>query len=229
MKKLKWFCLLISLLSADALHANDNLLLYGVEIAPDNPYLYLGAIIPVVTENDTWVIRLWSDISEYEYDAYSTTIKAQSRNMHIAIGNQFIHDNGWLTAYLGYAYNHTDLDPVDPANEVRGTNKQLLVSADGEMSLPSCDNNLNYGISYLLEQKAYWARVRPICWTLKEYKVGFEVVNHGDDHYNHLQLGGVLYNNALSAGTNITLKAGYTIAEKSDDFPYLGFEFSTRY
>ena len=81
----------------------------------------------------------------------------------------------------------------------------------------------------MLKQKAYWLRARPICWTVREHKVGFEIVNHGDANYNQLQLGGVLYQDVLSANTDITYKAGFTFSQKSENHPYLGIEFTTRY
>ena len=229
MKHLKRYLLLVLLLSGNTLHANDNLLLYGEEISPGNPYLYLGTIIPIKIKNDPWVLRLWSDISNYEYDSGNTKIEAESRNLHIALGKQFIHRTGWLTAYLGYAYNNTTLDPVDIGNDTRGINKQILLSADGQITQPTCDHDINYGISYMLQQKAYWLRARPICWTVREHKVGFEIVNHGDANYNLLQLGGVLYQEVLNSDIDITYKAGFTFSQKSDNLPYIGFEITTRY
>lgn len=68
-----------------------------------------------------------------------------------------------------------------------------------------------------------------MCWSYQGYKTGFELVAHGDRNYRHLQLGGLLYNQALSGRTHYTLKAGVTHTRESETFPYLGIEFTTLY
>jgi hypothetical protein len=147
----------------------------------------------------------------------------------MALGKQFMHQQGWMNIYLGLSRNTTDLNPDDPGNDSAGTKTQGLISLDGEYNSTSCDHVIIYGASYLLDQQAYWWRVRPICWSYNKKRAGFEVVNHGDENYNHVQLGGVLYNTTLSDNTDYSIKAGLTHTQDSDLFPYIGIEFTTRY
>ena len=209
--------------------ASDRLLLYGTELSPESNYVYLGTIIPVEYFQQSYFIRLWSDFQTYSYEKNSLDIDAESRNVQLAFGKQFGLQHGWINIYLGYAFNNTELDPDDPANQSRGRESQLLVTADGEYNRASCDQNINYGVSYLLDQQAYWLRLRPICWTYYETGAGFEIVYHGDKEYNHIQLGGVIYNKTLNDNTSYTLKGGVTRTQDSDIFPYIGIEMTTRY
>lgn len=229
MKLLKLSLLILLISRPDLLNADNRLLLYGTELSKESSYVYLGTIIPWQYKQDNYFLRLWSDMQFYEYQAGSQTIDVDSENIHMALGKQFLHQQGWMNIYLGLTRNTTDLAPDDPANESAGTQTQGLISLDGEYRSASCDHQIIYGASYLFDQQAYWWRVRPICWTYKETAAGFEVVNHGDKNYNHVQLGGVLYNRLLSDNTDYTLKAGLTYTQDSDTFAYIGIEFTTRY
>lgn len=136
------------------IRANDNLLLYGTEISRDSAYLYLGTIVPISQDRQTWFARLWSDAQTYEYDSNGEVIDAESRTLQLALGRQFMHEAGWFNLYLGYARNNTQLEPEDPGNDTRGRYGQGLISLDGEYALTGCDHKMNYGLSYLAEQKA---------------------------------------------------------------------------
>lgn len=212
-----------------SLQANDNMFLYGTELSPQSAYLYAGTIVPVVYDEDQYFLRLWSDVLMYEYAAPPLTIDAESKNLQFSLGRQFTHDLGWFNAYLGYALNNTQLKPDDVNNDSRGSHSQLILSVDGEYDLSSCEHRLNYGVSYALDQAAYWFRIRPVCWTYQQKKIGFEWVNHGDKNYRHTQLGGLIYNEEITQNTVYTLKGGLTITQDSSVFPYIGVEFTTMY
>lgn len=224
------------------LQAKDNLLLYGTELSPESSYYYLGTIIPINYQEDNYYLRLWTDFLTYEYDSsyfeevapsefeeVDFTVEAKSKNIQLSLGRQFLHDSGWFNVYLGYASNDTTLKPDDLSNDSRGKHNQFIISADGDYKLTGCEHNLSYGVSYALDQKGYWFRVRPICWTYQKKKVGFELVSHGDSNYRHVQLGAVLFNELLSSATDYSIKTGLTATQDSDVFPYIGIEFTTRY
>lgn len=221
--------LIVLLLMMPATHAEDRLLLYGAELSPESRYFYLGTIVPIRTDESTWFIRLWSDTQMYEYENDIQTSDVDSDSLQLSLGRQLLHDNGWINLYLGYAVSHTVTDPDDPGNESAGRHKQGVISFDGEYRMKDCDHNLIYGASYLFDREAYWLRIRPICWSLDDAGLGYEVVNHGDNSYNHTQLGVVYYNKALTESTHYTLKGGVTFTRDSDAFPYIGIEFTTQY
>lgn len=229
MKLLKASLLILLIFRPDLLNADNRLLLYGTELAEESSYIYLGTIIPWQYNQDSYFLRLWSDVQIYEYQSNGQTIDVDSTNIQLAMGKQFLLQQGWINLYLGLTRNTTDLTPEDPGNDSAGTNTQGLVSLDGEYNSASCDHEILYGASYLFDQQAYWCRVRPICWSYNDKRAGFEIVNHGDENYSHIQLGGVLYNMTISDNTDYTLKAGLTHTQDSDLFPYFGIEFTTRY
>ena len=229
MKLLQSILLILLICRPDLLNADNRLLLYGTELSEESSYIYLGTIIPWQYSQDTYYLRLWSDAQIYEYQSNDQTIDVDSENIQLSIGKQFLHEQGWMSIYLRLTRNTTDLEPDEPGNDSAGTNTQGLISLDGEYNSSTCDHGIIYGASYLFDQRAYWWRVRPVCWSRKSIDVGFEVVNHGDKNYNHVQLGGVLYNMAISNNTDYTLKAGLTHTQDSNSFAYIGIEFTTRY
>lgn len=229
MKLLQSSLLILLICRPDLLNADNRLLLYGTELAEESSYIYLGTIIPLQHNQDTYFLRLWSDAQLYNYQASEQTIDVDSNNLQLAAGKQFLHKHGWINIYLGLSRNTTDLKPADPGNDSAGKHSQGLISLDGEQNSLSCDHKIIYGTSYLLDQQAYWWRVRPICWSYNGNAAGFELVNHGDKNYNHIQLGGVLHNMSINDNTDYTLKAGLTHTQDSNLFAYIGVEFTTRY
>ena len=211
------------------LKANDRLFLYGTEISSEGAYYYLGMIIPVNFNNEDYFLRLWSDMPTYEYDNNTSIIKAQSKNLQVSVGTQFTQDFGLNNLYLGYAINNTEFTPDDLNNESRGRHGQLAISVDGAYKVFSCDDDLNYGVSYLFDKGAYWLRLRSVCWRYKEKKLGVELVSHGDSDYRHTQLGAILSNEKISTHTYYSLKAGLTMPQDLDVFPYIGIELTTLY
>jgi hypothetical protein len=229
MKRLKASLLILLIFRPDLLNADNRLLLYGTELAEESSYIYLGTILPWQYNQDTYFLRLWSDAQLYNYQAGGQTIDVNSKNLQLSAGKQFLYRQGSVNIYLGLTRNTTDLEPGDPGNDSAGTHTQGLLSLDGEYNSSSCDHKIIYGASYLLDQQAYWWRVRAICWNHKGTAAGFELVNHGDKNYNHIQLGGVLHNMAISDNTDYTVKAGLTHTQDNNAFPYIGIEFTSRY
>lgn len=229
MKLLKISLLILLISRPDLLNAENRLLLYGTELAEESSYIYLGTIIPWQYNRETYFLRLWSDAQLYNYRAAEQTIDVNSKNIQLAFGKQFLYQQGWMNIYLGLTRNTTDLKPDDPGNDSAGAHTQGLISLDGEYNSPHCDHEVIYGASYLLDQQAYWWRVRPICWNYRANVAGFELVNHGDKNYNHIQLGAVLHKMAISDNTDYTLKAGLTHTQDNNSFPYIGIEFTSRY
>ncbi|WP_189836426.1 cellulose biosynthesis protein BcsS [Sulfuriferula multivorans] len=206
--------------------AAEGITLGGMETDGANSYLYAGILAPVGPGpmGNGLVQRYWIDHVEYRYASAGQTVKAEGWGAEAALGFQGAERDRWWGTYLGAVCRDTRLSPDDPNSRARGESVRLKVQA--EMQAPIAANwSANGNLSYILGQKAYWARLRLLTPFGNGMHIGPELLLQGDPNYNARQFGLVLANLRLAQSIDTAIKMGVRHTSGEAARAYFGIEF----
>ncbi len=205
-------------------------ILGGLEVSKDAYYAYVGRVAPLPGNQlgNGLVYRLWADWTTYTYEKDNVTYDARVPGAEMALGYQKGQDTYWWSAYGGLTYHHSHFSPEDPDSDVQGGKLRAKVQIEGEHTL---NHHWKLGgiASYILEQEAYWTRIRFARVLASGKRLGLEAISLGDPDYRGHQIGAFLSGLKLHDGINTGVKIGARKIEGFSLAPYLGVEFEYRF
>lgn len=234
-EKLSLIAILFGLLASTAIPAVGDpgpevQILAGVEVSKDAYYAYLGRVAPLPGSRlgNGLVYRLWTDWTTYTYEKDNVSYDARVPGAEIALGYQKGRQDYWWAVYGGPTYHHTHLSPSDAESNAQGGKLRAKMHIEGEQTI-KYHWKLAGIASYILDQEAYWARIRCARVLTSGKRLGLEAITLGDPDYQGYQIGafisGLKFHNDINTGFKI---GGRKIEGLSLD-PYLGIELEYRF
>ncbi len=203
------YCLSLALLlAAPSVAEADQLWLAGASLAHDeSSYLYAGAILPLRGNlGDGIIARAWLSRLAYRYDADATEVKASALSTEGGIGYQTHTDRVNAGLFLTAAYRDTDLSPDQPDSEDRGVHWYGRI--DAELGIDLAPWRLGAAGNYTPAITGYWSRFTATRVTPWGFRLGPELMVHGNENYHAHQWGITLSDLAVSEGTALGLSLG---------------------
>lgn len=209
----------------------SRLLLGGAQVSSGNTYAYLGQVmnLSATTLGNGVALRLWADWSQYRYDKDGLTHEVEAPGAQAMLGYQGSDADYWWGLYGGATFRHSSISPDDPSSPVRGSKLRPMLQLEGERTLQQAWK-LGAGGSYVLEQDAYWARVRVSRRIgASGPQLGAEAITQGDRDYRAHQYGLVLAGMKAGQTLEIGLRLGTRQVEGLDSQTYFGVELGGLY
>ncbi|TAL39348.1 MAG: cellulose biosynthesis protein BcsS [Alphaproteobacteria bacterium] len=174
--------------------AATTIVFTGVDVAHNSWSAYLGGVTALsgqdITSQDGWLARAAIGYGEYDYDrpGILSDVDGDYTDGDLMIGYGHSFGNGRVSAYLGGNYQHHDLSPDDPLNEVEGG--EGGVKGQLEFRLAPVDHvTVNAIGSYSTAFENYWSRL-DVGYNFGGFSVGPEVGLYGNDEFNAARFGG---------------------------------------
>lgn len=188
----------------------------GGDVAHDAFSFHAGVIKSLNGDlgKDGVMLRALGVYVDYEYDTDfgqgRIGIDGDAGIFDLMLGYQWFHPGHHRVAvYIGAEYQHHDLSPDDPFNDVNGTEWGFKVAGEFETD-SSSHLYVNLLGSYSTAYDTYWTRGR-VGTRLDRFVLGVEGVLHGNDGYDAQRLGGFL---------NIPLGIHYGILSVSSGYQW---------
>ncbi len=202
--QLKFFGAFITslLVSGVCVAGPDLSLLSGYEAdSGDQSYGYAGTLI-------SWrflVTRLWLDEVRYSFRVGSDKIRARAPGVSGAVGVGLRRKSFFLNILGGWEFRDVRVSPLREGIRVKGSLEGPLVLVDA--GLWTGLNRVFFGASYSFATTYLWARLRGLRNLTDGFRVGGEVVAHGNEDYRAFQMGVV---GEVDLGpVSLSLKGGY--------------------
>lgn len=210
-------------------NAASTIVFTGVDVANNSWHAYLGGVTALsgqdITSQDGWLARAGVGYGEYEYGrGILSDVDGDMTTGDLMIGYGHSFANGRVSAYLGGNYQHHDISPNDPLNEVEGSEGGVK----GQLELRFSPVN-NVGVnaigSYSTAFDTYWTRL-DIGYNFGGFSVGPEVSFSGNEEYNSTRFGGRIGDIDLGFA-NVALHGGWVNSNREDaDGGYGALDFS---
>ncbi len=213
-------------LSASYSHAEDNLLIGGVQTGPDSSYAFIGGLLPVPgSQLGNGLVQSYRlEGLTYDYTRNNQAIEAEAWGIAAALAWQQSYTGGWSSVSAGALHRSTDLSPDVPGAGVRGEQTRLNVEFALDQTLTS-SMHVNWLGAYTFGVESYWTRIRLPYRLANAMELGPEIVFQGDPDYDARQFG-VAYGGLAIAGFQVGVHGGVRDTEGQDATGYIGLEFS---
>ncbi|MEZ0224833.1 MAG: cellulose biosynthesis protein BcsS [Alphaproteobacteria bacterium] len=210
--------------------AASTIVFTGVDVANNSWHAYLGGVTALsgqdITTQDGWLARAAVGYGEYEYDRVLllSDVDGDATTGDLMIGYGHSFGNGRISAYLGGNYQHHELDPNDPLNEVEGS--EGGVKGQLEFRLAPVDHiGVNAIGSYSTAFDTYWSRL-DVGYNFGGFSVGPEVSFYGNEEFNAHRFGGRVGDIDLGFA-NVALHGGWANSSREGgDGGYGALDFS---
>lgn len=205
-------------LSAPA-QAATTIVFTGVDVANNSWHAYLGGVTALsgqdIASQDGWLARAAVGYGEYEYGrpGILSDVDGDGTTGDLMIGYGHSFSNGRISAYLGGNYQHHDISPNDPLNEVEGS--EGGVKGQLELSVKPVDRiGVDAMGSYSTAFDTYWTRFG-VSYDFGGVSIGPEASFQGNEEYNSTRWGGRVGDIDLGFA-NVDLRGGWVHSNRED-------------
>jgi hypothetical protein len=211
--------------------AASTIVFTGVDVANNSWHAYLGGVTALsgqdITTQDGWLARVAAGYGEYEYGrpGILSDVDGDGTTVDLMAGYGFnLGQGARASVYLGGNYQHHDLSPDDPLNEVEGG--EGGVKGQLEFRFAPVDHvGVNAIGSYSTAFDTYWSRL-DVGYNFGGFSVGPEVSFFGNEEFNAHRFGARVGD--IDFGfANLALHGGWANSDREDgDGGYGGLDFS---